>query len=316
MQKYNTYIFLLSVILTSVLYVSIYQYAHINISERWSDPFVDQHNRPSKALNELLEKTGIVHDGSFDSIVAATQKTQAEGGWLRVPGTERWDCPNKDIEENLLESINELGVLNEIKPSKTKYKYAVILGATAVGMRTRLAYLKKLHENGVVFDNLVFLVGERPRSLAVESDEVLLDAQNGIIDFDEKWSFSGIFPQTETEIARLVYEQSELSAAFRSIPVTFIDTPMQKTTQGSLRRPTTEDTIYEWQRSGSTPGTVLAISSQPHVYRQRLIICSIMPEEFFIECVGPSVDYEDLNASVLLDSLARDLYTLHNKKKS
>jgi hypothetical protein len=282
------------------------------LQNRTMPMLIDEQGCISKQLGFLLEKTGIVHDGSLASIVYATQKPQEEGGWLRAAGTERWDCPYRSIEESLLESIDELGIIKAVLPKMTTYDYAVIFGATAPAIRVRLAYLRTLYEQGIRFKRLVFLVGKRPRNLKVESDEVLLNFHNAILAFNVTWQFNGMFPETETDVARFVYDQSIVSDEWQGIPVTFVDTPMRFTSDGTVQCPTTEDTVIAWRDDGSLmPGTILAISSQPYVQRQGFIVRMLMPPTYSVDCVGPCVNQKTFNLSVLLDSLARDLYTLY-----
>jgi hypothetical protein len=277
--------------------------------EYFPNPYFEESGRPTAALSAVLAATDIVHDGTLASIVQKTQKPQHEGGWLRT--AERWDCPKQTVETHLFEHICALGVVDEIAPSQTTYDDAVILGSTITGMRANLAYLMELYNRGVRFEKLLFLVGQRPRNSREESDSVVLDGHNGYLAFKEGWKLRDGMPNTETDMARIIMEQSVLPAAWDTLEVIYVDTPMQKKPDGSMRRPTTEDTIHSWCARGDKPGTALVVSSQPHTYRQALLVHAYMPAEYKIECVGrPVQKIEKLNAAVLFDSLARTLYTM------
>src|SRR5262245_1011831 len=88
---------------------------------------------------DLLALTNITHDGTLNSIVKATQKSQAEGGWLRKAGVERWqmeDLPHfKEHEQTIITCFKKLSMLHDIIPSKRHYKYCFWFGGTADRVR-------------------------------------------------------------------------------------------------------------------------------------------------------------------------------------
>src|SRR3989344_6686161 len=79
------------------------------------------------ALLQLLEVTGVSHDGTLSSIVEETQKH-----WLRPIGIERWEMTDLDKEtrEKVFVLADQLGFIQECRPTQKEYDYAILLGAT------------------------------------------------------------------------------------------------------------------------------------------------------------------------------------------
>ncbi|HEB41658.1 MAG TPA: hypothetical protein ENI08_01390, partial [Candidatus Dependentiae bacterium] len=239
---------------------------------------LDSKGSSSQELLDLLDATNIQHDGTLESIVKATQCRQDKGGWLRIPGKERWEVkeifPEKRAQ--LMTVFDKLGTIKEIEPTHNYYNYALILGATVPRMRSRLQYLIELWEKGVRFDSINVLVGQRPLDPNLESPEILLDKNNTMIPFRKDWQLTGDLPTTEAEAAKLIFEQSPLPAEWDNLSVMFVDTPMQPTGTGKLRRPTTQDSIIYWLKTDPKPGSILAISNQPYAHYQDTVLrCSI-----------------------------------------
>jgi hypothetical protein len=260
----------------------------------------------SPALFNLLEVTGIKHDGTLTSIVAETQKA-----WLRRPGTERWNMEDnfEALKPQIMPLLKELGFLDEALPPKYHYKYALILGSTVSGMRKRISYLLELYKRGMRFANLVFLVGARPLDPIKESPDILYKRDNQYLPFRPGWKQPVTPAQTETEVAHMIFDQAELPAYFKdSVKIHFVDTPMQKNDNGTLRRPNTGDTVNHWLKQGIEPGTVLAISNQPYVRYQEAVLKTYLPSSFTVETAGRPKASGKFRVGVVLDTLARWLY--------
>lgn len=267
----------------------------------------------SPTLKRILEATQIEHDDTLDSVVQATQKV-----WLRKPGTERWHMENKfePLRDQLTPLLNDLNLLKEIKPAQKTYDVAIILGAAVSRMRDRLAYALEQWRNGIRFNTLVFLAGERPLDPEKESVQQLYDRTSKHVRAD--WQEPNIAPTTETEMAKMVFDQADLPDGFKkSVKVVFIDTPMQPTADGGTRRSNTGDTIKLWLAETAPQGSVLAISNQPYVGYQHAVLKSFVPQQLHVETVGPKAN-SALSIDVHLDNLARWLYqenTLQKKRK-
>ncbi len=237
----------------------------------------------SKALSELALAFDITDN---QNIVEETQKK-----WLRKNGQERWEVDKLDsnLSNFVLSWANENGFFEERTPSSLTYDKAFILGATTSRMKMRLEHLKKLWINGIRFSEVVWLTGERPLDERVDT---LLD-----------------LCKTESDAAKIVWESSDLPQDMANLPVTFISVPM-KIEKGNLIRPNTADTILAYVEKAKDPIKALFISNQPYCNYQFAVIKKFLPEEFIFDIAGPGVDSENstINAAVILDSIARELY--------
>ncbi len=282
-----------------------------------SAALLDNQGRPTADLLELLQATGINHDGTLAGIVQQTQKKQPEG-WLRDPQKERWEIAEMHKEKHaiLKPLFAQLNMLNQIMPCRQYYDYVVILGGTVHGVRARLAYLAKLWQNNVRFGSIIMLGSQRPLYSDRETKADLLNKGNKILPFKKDWQLQGELPATEIAMMRMVFEQSDLPASWALLPITFIDPPMKVTKEGKLTRPTTQDTIHAWLATQPKPGSVLAISSQPFVGYQDAVLRRFLPSVFATETVGPKAGKITSTMAILLDTLARWLYTeLHVRKE-
>ena len=265
-----------------------------------------QNGKLSPALLEILKITNIDHDGTLPSVVEATQKA-----WLRKPGTERWEIDNhyETLSSSITPQFKKLGILNEIAPTKKEYTYVAVLGALVPRVRQRLAYALEQWKKGVRFTTLVFLVGARPLEPTKESEEKLYNVDNEFLPFRPGWTKPTTPPKTEAEMARMVFDQAILPEGFKeSVKVLFVDTPMQTTANGKLRRPNTADTMKRWLAHEDTqPGSILAISNQPYVHYQDAVLRTLLPKTFTVETVGPKAS-DKLHIGVILDNIARWLY--------
>jgi hypothetical protein len=159
----------------------------------------------------------------------------------------------------------------------------------------------------VRFNQLVFLGGARPLDANLESSEILLNTHNELLPTKSSWQLKGELPTTETEMMKLVYDQAVLSKELENVPVTFIDTPLIETANGTKRRPNTGDTIASWLAQRRSEGDTLFISNNPYVGYQDAVVRYYMPQDAYIETVGPEADKNEL-ISIYLDTIARNLY--------
>ncbi|MDP3787802.1 MAG: hypothetical protein Q8Q60_00620 [Candidatus Chromulinivorax sp.] len=252
---------------------------------------VNAQGKPSQALLELLSLTGIEHDGSLASIVQATQAT-----WIRKPGTERWDINEEDRgnKELIHRQLMKMNLIDTVTPSKKKYDYALWMGAAYPRMQTRFAYLVKLWEKGVRFDQIVLLSGARP----------LTDGEQSALVHD--FNLGSKASITEADAMKLVYENTAMPDEMRKIPLVVIDVPMQIAQNGTLARPTTGDTVNAWMALQPQPGSCLVVSNQPYVAYQNSVTKTLLPSDFVVETVGEKSD--DTNIDVKLDTVAQLLY--------
>jgi len=270
-----------------------------------ADNVLDKQGRPTETLQKLLDLFGIEHDGTLESVVAETQKV-----WLRPAGKERWEVAllHEGNREQILPLLKKIGSVDAIFPSQKNYQYGVVLGALVSRVRSRFAFLLDLWKKGIRFDEVVFLGGERPLHATLESADLLLDPNNKELPFSEGWRLKEKLPETETEMMKMVFDQAELPEGFaENVNVTFVDAQMQQRADGTLRRPTTNDTVEKWLEQNPEPGSCLFVSNQPYTGRQDSVARTYLPKRFSIETVG-SQAYQDLPIVTFLDSLARWLY--------
>lgn len=236
---------------------------------------------------DLKELTNYLHIPEEGDLIEETQKR-----WLRKPTQERWEMQELSTEERdyVLSWGERVGLFSDWLPAQKHYDQALILGATTERMEMRLNYLKKLWEkSGVRFEQIVWLTGERPLDSRVDAKSDLC--------------------KTETEVARLLWEEADLPLEMKQLPCTFIAVPM-KGEAPHLRRPNTEDTLIAWLETGVGSCSALFVSDQPFCGYQYAVIDQAMPEEISFDVVGAGVDPRGhpLAAAVTLDSLARWLY--------
>jgi hypothetical protein len=275
---------------------------------------VNEESIISQPLLKILEITGVKHDGTLDSIVAETQKT-----WLRKPGQERWQMEKKyeGLRDQLEPYFNEMGLLEEVKPSQKEYVYVILNGSTAQRLRARLAYLLDLYKAGYRYNILVCFIGERPLDPQLEPASIFFDRTNGILPIRADYKEPAELPKTEADFAKMLIDQAEFPAGFKDhVRIEFAVAPMQQNPDGTARRPNTGDTVNAWMAQHPKPGTVLSISNQPYVSYQHKVLQTLLPDDFKLETVGSAVDTVEIDgkkqykidASVFLDNLARLLY--------
>ncbi len=272
---------------------------------------LDTSNKPSTSLLKLLEALNVSHDGFLNSIVAATQNQ-----WLREMGKERWNIPELSLNEadrkKIMALLAEIGCVSDIRPTHTEYDFALILGSTADDMEFRLNYLINCWQNGVRFHQLLFLTGARELDASADDVKILKDTSR--IPVKKGWVFEeDQMPKTETDLAHFILRKVQLpKELLRQITISVVSVPIQEDNQGVSHRPTTQDTIVHWMSMKPQSGSILAVSSQPYIGYQDIVLKSYLPHDFSVETVGPAAQ-PDEKIAVYLDSLARWLYQVNKK---
>lgn len=244
---------------------------------------IQDHTIDSEALSELALTLGISAD---QNIIEETQKH-----WLRKPNQERWELDEINPDQRLfvLNWAQKNGLFNDWKPSCEAYDKACILGATTSRMQMRLDYLKQLWMQGVRFQEIVWLTGDRPLDKRIDG-------------LTERC-------KSESEAAHILWNETDLPEEMRNLSVVFVAVPMKA--EGSLlKRPNTEDTIIAWLKILPEPCKALFVSDQPFCGYQFAVIKTNLPKAFFFDVVGQGV--ESINhpaaAAIILDSVARWIY--------
>lgn len=259
-------------------------------------------------IKELLTLTGISCEEDKESLKKCTKK------WIRPFSKERWeinDLNDEYIAQNkarIISLLSELKMYDEISAAKKEYDYAIILGATANGMRTRLAHLAKQINQGVDIKQIVFLVSQRPRSEKVESEKVLFDENNRYLKLKKGWVKPQGIPATETEIAKFIFEQSDLPEKLQKTPVIYVDTPGKNALPARVGRASTSDTVIAWMKMKPKEGSILAISNPPYIFYQDAVLGKYLEPGFKYQTIGgPKADKEKVSIKVVLDSLAKQI---------
>jgi hypothetical protein len=197
---------------------------------------------------------------------------------------ERWDKQTDKFEDltfQLKPLLTELGFVEGTPPHLTEYRGAIIHGSLYPTVSRRLHYLIEQWNRGIRFSQLYFLSSDLP-----------LD--------------SG---QTECEMVRNLWNQSQIPESMQEVQVFFINAPMKNDTKGNKTiRPTTEDTIIYWLQANPPPGCYLAISNAPYINRQDLVIKTIAGKDYTFDTAGYGAKEEEKMA-IFLDELARFIFT-------
>jgi hypothetical protein len=235
-------------------------------------------------LRHLLTLTKTpIGDGSLGDVVKATQKQ-----WLRPSGKERWQVQEVFPKERkrIVQSVKKLHFVDAVKPTRKSYKYAVVLGALQSRVQQRLNTLVRAYNNGVRFDSIVFLTGQRQLETAEEKS-------------------TGV--KTETEMMKVLWKKMKAPAAMKKLPLEVVDAPAPLGGVVKILRPRTIDTAIAWLEQKPAPGRVLCVSNQPYVSFQDSVMKAALPATFEIETIGDGADADTSNA-VYLDTVARFMY--------
>jgi len=247
----------------------------------------------SPQLFALLEISGLqTIEQSLPAIVEATQQT-----WLRKDGSERWEIVEfytRHQQEQIAELCDKMGFFDEVQPQSKHYTYCCILGAALPTARARILYAKELWEQGIRFDQIILLTGDRN-----------LDDR---IDWVPELN---VLPTNEATAIDFLYSALPLPQEMRNVPVALINTPKK-----DFRRPSTIDTITHWMDQSPQPGSCLIISNQPWIKYQKAIAECCMKKDFLFEVAGPKASsIYRRRAAVMLDNVARWLYAENELSK-
>lgn len=257
-----------------------------------------------KPLQDILKQVGLKpKDGQIESLIASVQKT-----WLRKPSQERWQLPFMTIENGpaLTENFRKLGMIDEIRPTKKIYDYALVLGCAVPRLKRRLSHLISLWNEGIRFKQIVFLTADRPLDSSYESRESLLcnTPENlplaPLSDGEE-------LPKTEAEAMAFYYRMGLLPPELKALPLQIVVAKTCEITSSAKMRPNRGDTVLSWFKYKPRPGSVLAISNQPHVGYEFSILRHVLPPSFSLDVVGERTIIED-NPAIFLDTIARWMF--------
>lgn len=237
----------------------------------------------SIALQDRTISKELIDELFCECAIQQNRVEETQIKWLRPAQKERWEIEDLPLEKTtvVLEWAKKAGLFEEWTPILTHYDKAFILGSTTKSMQERLKYLSKLFEQGITFDEVVFLTSERPLDRKVDD----------VCDLCK----------TETEAAQMIWKMAELSQKMKAISVSFISSPCQ-----GLKRPTTRENIQSLVAQHQSPIICLFVSSQPYAIYQYEVIKENIPESYLFDVVAGKVDC--LRAVIVLDTLARWIF--------
>lgn len=233
-------------------------------------------------LLTLLDHFKIQHDGSLASITESTQKA-----WLRPKGKERWETDdpyNAEDRHAVLDYYEKTGKFQEKRPSKPSYKTALLCGATVFRMEIRLHFFERLIREGVQVEKVVLLTGARKLDPTVEN------IPEGCL--------------TEGDAMVELWKESTLS---KTIPWKHLQHPLIDL----ARRPGAYDTLHLWA-SEEPSEPVLIVTNQPYCCYYEAVAKAALPAGLEYEVVGESADPASQKTDILLDNLARWIYTMNS----
>lgn len=240
---------------------------------------------PSPPLLELLRLARMPPPYSLDRVVSFTQKA-----WLRSEKKERWELGDKLFEilqrKRYLQFFSQLSLIDPILPKKQTFDGILLLGTSHRDFLVRTRALKKFLANHATPPPIYVLTGNR--LLAKIEQQALPEP---------------LHLATETEMTAYVANEI-LAMPFELIAV---DKPI------TSHRPTTADTIVQWEKQKKPRGHFLLISSQPFGYYQKIVSINVLHDKTGISysLLSPKSDKEYFSIKTYLDTLARILFEIH-----
>ncbi|MDF2965778.1 MAG: hypothetical protein K0Q51_1166 [Rickettsiaceae bacterium] len=219
--------------------------------------------------------------------------------------------------------ICDLGDCETIYPKINKpIKYILIKANTINRTRKRVHFLAELVITNKIqitpAAEIVFLTGDRDLYPEEKSEEVQFFDNK--YSFDKKWKAPNKLAENEHELAKIVWSQISMPQVLRDAKITFIKAGKKtsidpKTGKTLITRPYSVDTIVKWLSDNNIkPGHCLAISNQPFVKYQELVIKRGFIHQkahgFTVEGVGPAKAKNDYMLAIYLDNVTRNLYEI------
>lgn len=260
-----------------------------------------------KELFALLDVpcSGSLVDAEITAKTRLRRPADSQSGLRREP----WTKPDSQFDSKFGQALplfERMNFFDEVLAQNKKYTYAIVLGGCMRWMRQRLASLVKVWKDGVRFDQIVVLTGDRPRDIEYENALELSNQNNGIIPIKSGWKLPQVLPVNETELVELLFDQADLPAEFAALPFTIVNAPKRFLSDGTIIRPNTRTTIECWLDQDQKPssGSCLVASSQPYVTYQDVVMRCFMPAEFTVETIGSALHPDDKVMSNMLDVIS------------
>jgi hypothetical protein len=264
---------------------------------------VTQDGKPTEQLTELFNYFKIQHNGTLkDMALKAAEK------WALQDNFNPREKLNISVTNDISPLISKLGLIDAIEFTSQKfYKYAVVVGGFVSTVKSRISYLKKFWDQGIRFEKIIFLTGQR--ALHIERDsvkELCTDSHKTIpshLQIKKDWEFNNKASyKTEYDMVKLVYDQLDLPQEMRALPVVFVNAT-------SYSFPYRSNCIKTWLETHPEPGDCLAVVNQPYVTALYVAFKNILPKDFkIIDVVGYAIDKQYHSAEIWLEGIASFLY--------
>jgi hypothetical protein len=249
-------------------------------------------NGPTQLLKDIFEATKTIGVENLESAVK-----QSNFKWIRPKGFELWDVYSlfDDAQRAKLTEIVKNSSLAKAKmPTKKHYDAVVVFGATTARVRDRIAFLMKLHQQGITW-NKVYLLGST-RNLKIGNDS---DKEMAKI-LETKGALA-----TEMAMVNEIWQQTPKPDSFKDIPNISIQSGQRP--DGS--RASAEDTLREMTKEfGDVNGKeFLFISNNPYISYQDAVAKKVLGQlGVVIETAGEAMTTTTTMENVL-DTVARCL---------
>lgn len=256
---------------------------------------IDHENNVTPPIKELLHLSELEEKQQLGEVVALTQRS-----WIRSVERSRLVEEHENVRAHMLKQFSELGLVDEVRPSRKHYDYVILLGARYEVVRERLQFLEELMRDGLTFSKIALLGSHRPLESVREITPML------------SMQIFSTLPLTEIDMMSALVEKSPQISKITDDMIIRIASPMKTKEDGSVVRANTLDTVEDFSQLNVRAGTALVISSQPFVLRQDLVVRSRLTPPWNIETVGPAAPIT-FPTDVYLDELARTLYEINSR---
>jgi hypothetical protein len=261
----------------------------------------------------------------------------AQKFFLRPKGQERLSEASKEHYRTLSQHLSQkekkqiiklfqtLGNIKKRLPTHTNPHYILIQGSSVQNMRERLMFVDEMARKGKLKyaplnpPKVVFISGERPL-FPDETREVLLNPAP--YKTRKSWTSPDQLPTCESELSEFIWNQLDLGEELRCLKPQFVNAEKKEGTS----RATTEDGAKKWlQGLEEAEEYCWVVSSNPYIEYQQYVMewkaKQYLPHgQFIFEGIGQKASTDehplDVTIGILLDNLARTLYTLQQIKNT
>lgn len=233
---------------------------------RRSKLLFDSDGKPTQVFSNFLSDIGIPGN-DLSSINNSLQARFFQKGPDGKP-LERWELKEVEVscpKERIITHLSNCGFIAATFPTLRDYNRAAWPGALLVRARARLYDLIQAWEGKTRWQELVVFGSKRALLPDKEGPEALCD--NKALPLIRRDWPAIIWPRTELEMMRFLWDWSEMPREMRKVPVTFVDAPLKAPLEpgGQPVRPNTEDTILYWlETERPASGSMLVSCGAPY----------------------------------------------------